>query len=188
MTNRLSSIVTKTGDTGTTGLADGQRILKSHPRVCAIGEIDELNSHIGLLSCQLQGISKQEINTHLNLLSTIQHALFDLGSELAVPGYNALSEGILIDIEQSIETMLEQLPPLREFILPGGCLHASQAHICRSISRRSERALVALNEAEPISDLSMQLVNRLSDYFFVLARELNRLANRTDVFWQKSTK
>ena len=186
MTNRLSSIVTKTGDTGTTGLADGQRLLKSHPRICAIGEIDELNSHIGLLSSQLQASSNHKIDLHIALLSKIQHALFDLGSELAVPGYNALSEDVVTAIEQSIETMLEQLPPLREFILPGGTLEASQAHICRSVSRRSERALVALNDAEPISDLSMQLVNRLSDYFFVLARELNRLAERTDIFWQKS--
>ncbi|HZJ96876.1 MAG: cob(I)yrinic acid a,c-diamide adenosyltransferase [Alcaligenaceae bacterium] len=186
MTNRLSSIVTKTGDAGTTGLADGQRLLKSHPRICAIGEIDELNSHIGLLISQLQHISDLEVEAHLALLSKIQHSLFDLGSELAIPGYNALSESIVAKIEQSIESMLEQLPPLREFILPGGTQEASQAHICRSVSRRSERALVTLNTEEPISDLSIQLVNRLSDYFFVLARELNRLAKRTDIFWQKS--
>ena len=186
MTNRLSTIVTKTGDTGTTGLADGQRLPKSHPRICAIGEVDELNSHIGLLINQLQHMNSNEIEQHLGLLSSIQHALFDLGSELAIPGYNALSESILTKIEQSIESMLEQLPPLKEFILPGGTQEASQSHICRSVSRRSERALVALNNEEPISDLSMQLVNRLSDYFFVLACELNRLAERTDIFWQKS--
>lgn len=186
MTNRLSSIVTKTGDSGTTGLADGQRLLKNHPRIGAIGEVDELNSHIGLLTSQLQHISGKEVEQQLALLSKIQHSLFDLGSELAIPGYNALSEGIITQIEQAIETMLEQLPPLREFILPGGSQEASQAHICRSVSRRSERALVALNAEEPISDLSLQLVNRLSDYFFVFARELNRLANHTDIFWQKS--
>lgn len=186
MTNRLSSIVTKTGDTGTTGLADGQRLIKSHPRICAIGEIDELNSHIGLLISQLQHISSDEVVRHLALLAKVQHSLFDLGSELAVPGYNALSDSLVTELEQSIETMLEQLPPLREFILPGGTQEAAQAHICRSVSRRSERALVALNAQEPISDLSMQLINRLSDYFFVLARELNRLANHSDIFWQKS--
>lgn len=186
MTDRLSTIVTKTGDTGTTGLADGQRLIKNHPRICAIGEIDELNSHIGLLICQIQTIDSPEAHQHLNLLSLIQHSLFDLGSELAVPGYNALNPKIVSKIEQSIEAMLEQLPPLREFILPGGCTQAAQAHICRSVSRRSERALVALNEKEPISDLSMQLINRLSDYFFVLARELNRLAHCTDIFWQKN--
>lgn len=187
MTNRLSSIVTKTGDTGTTGLSDGQRLIKSHPRICAIGEVDELNSYIGLLCSHLEKIDDNEIGNHLKLLLKIQHALFDLGSELAIPGYNALNEQFITEIEQSINIMLEQLPPLREFILPGGTKAASQAHICRSVSRRSERALVALNAQEPISDLSMQLINRLSDYFFVLARELNRLANRTDVFWQKNT-
>lgn len=186
MTDRLSTIVTKTGDTGTTSLADGQRLIKSHPRICAIGEIDELNSQIGLLISQMQRMSNTEAQSHLNLLSTIQHALFDLGSELAVPGYNALNLKTLGKIEETIELMLKQLPPLREFILPGGCLQAAQAHICRSVSRRSERALVLLNNEEPISDLSMQLINRLSDYFFVLARELNRLEQCTDIFWQKN--
>lgn len=187
MTDRLSTIVTKSGDSGTTGLADGQRLSKSHPRICAIGEIDELNSHIGLLITQLHSLNRDELQIHLNLLSALQHALFDLGSELAVPGFNALNPEIVTKVEQAIDTMLQQLPPLREFILPGGCLQASQAHICRSVSRRSERALVLLNCKEPISDLSMQLVNRLSDYFFVLARELNRLAGNKDIFWQKNT-
>ncbi|MDO5666554.1 MAG: cob(I)yrinic acid a,c-diamide adenosyltransferase [Alcaligenaceae bacterium] len=186
MTDRLSTIVTKTGDAGTTGLADGQRLIKSHPRICAIGEIDELNSHIGLLISKIQLMNTLEAKNHLNLLSTIQHSLFDLGSELAVPGYNALNPQLLSTLEQSIENMLEQLPPLREFILPGGCPQAAQAHICRSVSRRSERALVSLNSQEPISDLSMQLINRLSDYFFVLARDLNRLEQQSDIFWQKS--
>ena len=186
MTHRLSSIVTKTGDNGTTGLADGQRLIKSHPRISAIGDVDELNSHIGLLISQLQQGIKENLATHIELLSAVQHSLFDLGSELAIPGYNALNETIISELEESIVTLLEHLPPLKEFILPGGCTEAAQAHICRSVSRRSERALVALNEQEPVSDLSMQLMNRLSDYFFVLARELNRLSNHSDVFWQKA--
>lgn len=186
MSNRLSSIVTKTGDSGTTALADGQRLIKSHPRICAIGEIDELNSQIGLLISQLPSIGHDDAQSHLSLLSTIQHSLFDLGSELAVPGFNALNPKVISQIEAQIETLLEQLPPLREFILPGGCQAAAQAHICRSVSRRAERALVLLNQQEPISDLSLQLINRLSDYFFVLARELNRLSQCPDIFWQKS--
>ncbi len=186
MTDRLSTIVTKSGDQGITSLADGQRLCKSHPRIGAIGDIDELNSHIGLLITALQGMKQCEVPAHLRLLSAIQHALFDLGSELAVPGFNALRPTIVTTLEASIDTMLQQLPPLREFILPGGCHQAAQAHICRSVSRRAERSLVLLNREEPVSDLSLQLLNRLSDYFFVLARELNRLNDYQDIFWQKN--
>ena len=186
MSNRLSTIVTKTGDSGTTGLADGQRLTKNHPRICAIGEVDELNSHIGLLVSQIQLMSSDDLQKQLELLSQIQHALFDLGSELAIPGYNALNPSVVTHIEAQIEAMLEHLPPLKEFILPGGCLQAAQAHICRSVSRRCERTLVELSNQEPLSDLSLQLINRLSDYFFVLARELNRHEQRSDIFWQQN--
>lgn len=186
MTHRLSTIVTKSGDTGTTSLGDGQRLAKDHRRIHAIGDVDELNSHVGLLISQLKASENAGYTAHHLLLAQIQHNLFDLGSELAVPGYNALPDDIVTSLEQSIEVMLEHLSPLKEFILPGGSISAAQAHICRSVSRRVERSLVALNFEEPISDLSLQFINRLSDYFFVLARDLNRLAQRADIFWQQN--
>lgn len=179
MPDRLTSIVTKTGDAGTTSLGDGSRIAKDDARIEAIGQVDELNSFIGLLACEPLPTGIQAA------LERIQHHLFDLGSELCVPGYSALTESHVTFLETEIEQSLAELPPLKEFILPGGTRQASLSHVCRSICRRAERSLVALDQREPLSDVGRQYLNRLSDYFFMLARILNKEAGRQDVFWQK---
>lgn len=179
MPDRLTSIVTKTGDAGTTGLGDGSRIAKNDARIEAIGHVDELNSFIGLLACE-------QLSTDIHAaLERIQHHLFDLGSELCVPGYSALTENHVTFLETEIEQCLAQLPPLKEFILPGGSRQASLAHVCRSVCRRAERSLVTLDQREPLNDVGKQYLNRLSDYFFMLARILNKEAGRQDIFWQK---
>ncbi|MBV4398306.1 cob(I)yrinic acid a,c-diamide adenosyltransferase [Advenella alkanexedens] len=179
MADRLTSIVTKTGDAGTTSLGDGSRIAKNDARIEAIGQVDELNSFIGLLACEPLP------NGVPSALERIQHHLFDLGSELCVPGYSALIESHVTFLETEIERSLAELPPLKEFILPGGTRPASLAHVCRSICRRAERGLVTLDQREPLNDIGRQYLNRLSDYFFMLARILNKEAGRQDIFWQK---
>lgn len=179
MSKRLSQIVTKTGDQGSTSLGDGQRISKSHPRIQAMGSVDELNSAVGLLlCCPMRPELKQQ-------LQFIQHRLFDAGAEICIPGYTCLQEAHIQTIEAHLSQQLSSLPELKEFILPGGTEAAARAHLCRSTARRAERDLFSLNEAEPVSDSCLQLLNRLSDYFFVLARTFNQEAGLTDVFWQK---
>lgn len=183
MTDRLTSIITKTGDDGSTGLGDGSRISKSDIRIQAIGDVDELNSQLGLLAsdCTLpQDIAR--------LLQQVQHRLFDLGAELSVPGYTSLNESHVSTLEEAVEQYIGGLPPLREFILPGGCVQAAQAHVCRSVCRRAERSVVALNSAEPVSDAARHYLNRLSDCLFVIARVLNLHAGQSDVFWQAADK
>lgn len=179
MSNRLSQIVTKTGDQGLTSLGDGQRISKSHPRIQALGSVDELNSALGLLLCCSMS------NEIIQQLQFIQHRLFDAGAEICIPGYTCLKPEHIERLESHIKEQLEDLPDLQEFILPGGTESAARAHICRSIARRAERDLFSLNDNEAISDNCLQLLNRLSDYFFVLARTLNKEAGLSDVFWQK---
>lgn len=179
MSDRLTSIVTKTGDAGTTSLGDGARIAKNDARIEAIGQVDELNSFIGLLACEPLPHAVPAV------LERIQHHLFDLGSELCVPGYSALTASHVSFLEKEIEQSLACLPALKEFILPGGTRSASLAHVCRSICRRAERSLVSLDQREPLNDAGRQYLNRLSDYFFMLARLLNKEAGRPDVFWDK---
>jgi cob(I)alamin adenosyltransferase len=167
MGNRLSKITTRTGDDGTTGLAGNTRVLKDHPRVETMGEVDELNSHIGLLLTEtLPG----EIRV---LLTQIQQNLFNLGGELAMPGFNGISEEKVSLLDEAIAHYNASLAPLKEFILPGGTRAAAQAHVCRTVCRRAERRLIALNRIEPVSSLLIQYLNRLSDLLFVLARVLN---------------
>ncbi|MCA6065157.1 cob(I)yrinic acid a,c-diamide adenosyltransferase [Thalassolituus marinus] len=179
MGNRLSKIATRTGDRGETGLGDGSRVSKSSERIHAIGEVDELNSWVGLLRAELTGDDELQ-----PLLHQIQHDLFDLGGELSVPGFNALNEALLTDIENQLEILNDTLPPLKDFILPGGSRAASLAHMVRTVCRRAERALVALTEHEDISGLSLQYLNRLSDLMFVMARVLARRDNGQEVLWQ----
>ena len=179
MTDRLTSIITKTGDDGTTGLGDGSRIPKNSLRIQAIGDVDELNSQLGLLLTA--PALPQDIDT---LLQQVQHRLFDLGAELSVPGYAALTDDHITALEQAVHQHNTNLPPLREFILPGGCAAAAQAHVCRSICRRAERSVVALNATEPVSDTARHYLNRLSDCLFVVARLLNQRAGKSDIFWQ----
>ncbi|MDI9334535.1 MAG: cob(I)yrinic acid a,c-diamide adenosyltransferase [Cytophagales bacterium] len=178
MGNRLSQIATRTGDDGTTGLGDGARVLKSAPRVCAMGDVDELNSHIGLLLCESLPQDVRE------LLIDIQHQLFNLGGELSIPGFQLLKEEAVIQLDVALAHYNEALPKLQEFILPAGNRAASQAHICRTVARRAERWVVLLGESESINAAPRHYLNRLSDLMFVLSRVLNRMNGGDDVYWK----
>jgi cob(I)alamin adenosyltransferase len=177
MGNRLSSITTRTGDDGSTGLGDGSRTRKDHARVQAMGDVDELNSHIGLLVCENTPESVREE------LLRIQHDLFDLGGALCIPGFNNLSETQLLRLDQCITDHNETLPRLQEFILPGGCKASAQCHIARTVCRRAERWVVTLASHEVVPDLLQRYLNRLSDLLFVLARVINRHNGQADVMW-----
>lgn len=180
MGNRLTKIYTRTGDDGTTGLGINERIKKDSLRVHAMGDIDELNSHIGLLIESLSVDSQ-----HIEELRQIQHDLFDLGGELAMPGYSLLDEQIVKDLEALIDQHNEALPPLKNFILPGGNEAAARAHIARSICRRAERTCLTFNrqEAEP-HKLAQTYLNRLSDFLFVLARAVVLNNGDQEILWQ----
>jgi cob(I)alamin adenosyltransferase len=183
MGNRLSKIVTRTGDAGTTGLADGSRVAKDAPRIDALGNVDELNSMLGALLAE--GLPSDIADE----LEDIQHDLFDCGGEVAIPGYFAVTEAQVARLDGWIEVHNAPLPPLQEFILPGGHRNAALAHLARTVCRRAERSVVALARVEaetnPVNPLTLQYLNRLSDYLFILARTLNRRAGRGDVMWQK---
>ena len=177
--NRLSKIVTRTGDAGTTGLGDGSRTTKDSLRIDAIGEVDELNSNIGLLLCE-------ELPARVRAaLLDIQHDLFDLGGELCLPGMEIIKDAQVARLETLAEEFNRDLPMLKEFILPGGTRPAAIAHVCRTICRRAERSMVRLHNAEPLSDAARRFINRLSDLLFILGRLLNRAGGRGDVLWQK---
>ncbi len=179
MANRLSRITTRTGDTGTTGLGDGSRVGKDAPRIAALGEVDELNSLLGVILCEEMPDEARE------LLVSIQHDLLDLGGELAVPGANFLKETQLERIDAAVARYNGELSPLKEFILPGGTRAAALAHLARTVCRRAERAVVALGTAESVSDATRKYLNRLSDLLFVLGRWLNKSAGGGDLLWQK---
>lgn len=179
MGHRLSKIVTRTGDAGTTGLGDGSRVAKDAARIEAIGAVDELNSTIGLLGTEPL---PAEVAASL---ARVQHDLFDLGGELSIPGYRAVGDEHVARIEADVERYNAPLAPLKEFILPGGTRPAALAHVARTVCRRAERALVHLGAAEDVSDDARRYLNRLSDLLFVLARALNAHAGRPDVLWQK---
>jgi cob(I)alamin adenosyltransferase len=178
MGKRLTQIATRTGDDGTTGLGDNTRVSKDSLRVHAMGEIDELNSHIGLLLCE-------DVPAEVrSLLVEIQHQLFNLGGELSIPGFELLKPEAVLALDEALAAHNEQLPKLQEFILPAGNRAAAQAHVCRTVARRAERAVVALGTAEPLRDAARQYLNRLSDLMFVLARVLNRMNGGDDVYWK----
>ncbi|GAB4231677.1 MAG: cob(I)yrinic acid a,c-diamide adenosyltransferase [Acidobacteriota bacterium] len=179
MGRRLSHITTKTGDGGETGLGDGRRVTKTHPRIECCGEIDELNSWLGWLSAhELPVPVRDEIRA-------IQNDLFNLGAEVAVPGLELLSAGRIDRLEEVMSDWLAELPPLDEFILPGGARSAAVCHVARAVCRRTERSYVRLMEFEPTSEVGLRYLNRLSDFLFVLARVLNRAAGVSDVYWEK---
>lgn len=183
MGHRLSKIYTRTGDDGTTGLGDGSRINKDHLRMEAIGTVDEINSHIGVLRAELP--PEDEVQ---DLLSRIQHDLFDLGGELAVPGYTMITETRVTELENSLDRLNEDLPPLKNFILPGGSKAAAQCHLARVVCRRGERCLVSLSRNEEINLSARQYLNRLSDFLFVLARSLARRDGGQEVLWVQADK
>lgn len=179
MGNRVSKVYTKTGDDGTTGLGDGTRTLKDSARVEAYGTVDELNSTLGvLLACD--GIA-DDIR---DLLIRIQHALFDLGGELCVPGMETIHETDVTGLEQSLDHYNANLPWLKEFILPGGGMAAAQCHIARTTCRRAERRVVTLAREETVRIEVVHYLNRLSDLLFVLCRVLARASGHGEVLWQ----
>lgn len=177
MGQRLTQISTRTGDDGSTGLGDNTRVFKDSLRVQAMGDVDELNSHIGLLLCEEMSAPMRA------LLVEIQHQLFNLGGELSIPGFELLKPQAVQALDAALAEYNATLPRLQEFILPAGTRGAALAHICRTVARRAERAVVALGRAEGLRDTPRHYLNRLSDLLFVLARSLNRLHGGDDVYW-----
>ena len=178
MANRLSQIATRTGDNGTTGLGDNTRVSKDSRRVHAMGDVDELNSNIGVLLCEDMPADVREV------LVEVQHQLFNLGGELSIPGFELLKPEALLQLDEALETYNAQLPRLAEFILPAGNRAASLAHVCRTVARRAERAVVALGSQEAVREAPRHYLNRLSDLMFVLSRVLNRMDGGDDVYWK----
>lgn len=177
---RLTKITTRTGDDGTTGLGDGSRTPKDAPRVAAMGDLDELNSAIGAVLAEPLPEPVQRA------LAAVQNDLFDLGGEVCIPGHSVMTESHVLRLEEAVAALNDGLPPLREFVLPGGHRAAAAAHVARTVGRRAERSLVALHHAEPVSPASLQYVNRLSDLLFVAARVINRSAGVPEPVWKRS--
>ena len=180
MGKRLTQIATRTGDDGSTGLGDNTRVSKDSARPHAMGDVDELNSHLGLLLCEPLPADVRA------LLVEVQHQLFNLGGELSIPGFELLKDDALLQLDEALAQYNAQLPRLQEFILPAGTRAAAQAHICRTVARRAERSVVALGAAEgdAVREAPRQYLNRLSDLMFVLARVLNRMDGGDDVYWK----
>ncbi len=181
MGNRLSKIYTRTGDDGTTGLGDGSRIAKNAQRMIVIGAVDELNCVLGMLRCELptdDPLDKQ--------LGAIQHDLFDLGGELSIPGYTMLTAARIDWLEQCLDGINANLPPLKNFILPGGNKAGSCCHLARAVCRRAERDMVALMQDEAVNEFGNRYLNRLSDLLFVMARALVKRDGGEEVLWQQS--
>ena len=178
MANRLSKIYTRTGDAGTTGLGDGTRVAKDSLRVVAMGDVDELNSLIGLL------LTEPVSSKIRDWLTRVQHDLFDMGGEICMPGYAMIKAERVSALENILDEWNDTLTPLKEFILPGGSRAASYCHLARTVCRRAERQMTTLNNVEKITQISLQYINRLSDLLFVLCRILNKEAGVPDVLWQ----
>jgi len=178
--NRLSKIYTRTGDNGTTGLSNGSRVTKADIRIAAIGDIDELNSVIGIILSDKVNTATREI------LTQIQHQLFNAGGELSLPGHTLIKVSHVKWLENQLDTLNQHLEPLKDFILPGGSPAAAYCHLARTVCRRAERNLVTLNERDTISTSLLQYINRLSDFLFVLARHINKQNGSSDVLWDSS--
>jgi len=180
--HRLTKITTRTGDAGETGLGDGARVSKDSARVAALGDIDELNSAIGV-------VLAEEVPADMKAaLEAVQQDLLDLGGEVSIPGHSLLKEERVAALEAELERWNAALPPLKEFILPGGSRAAAAAHLARTVCRRAERTLVALGRREPVGDAARRYLNRLSDLLFVAGRSLNRAAGGGDVQWKHKRK
>lgn len=178
MGNRLSKIVTRTGDAGTTGLATGDRVSKTHPRVAAMGDLDELNSNLGVL------LAHDLEPRFIEALGVVQHRLFDIGGELAMPGHLAIGEAHVEQLETWVEAFNADLPPLKEFVLPGGSAVAAQAHLTRAVARRAERALWTVHGETPLNPPALRYLNRLSDLMFIIGRLLARANGGAEVTWR----
>jgi cob(I)alamin adenosyltransferase len=178
MGNRLSKIYTRTGDDGTTGLGDGSRIQKDSLRVEVMGDVDELNSVIGLI------LTESLPRALVVSLTQIQHDLFNVGGEICIPNYVILQQSRIEALEKTIDALNDDLAPLKEFILPGGTKAAAYCHLARTVCRRAERKLVELHRNEKVTDISLQYLNRLSDLLFVMCRTINKGASVPDVLWK----
>ena len=187
---RLSKIYTRTGDKGETGLGDGRRVPKDHPRIEAIGEVDTLNNQVGLLLAGLveQSATFPGLNELIEVLEPCQHRLFDLGGELAMPVYQALDNHEIERLEAVIDRWNEEVGPLENFILPGGSSLIAQAHVCRSVARSAERRCQQLNALEPLAGVGLAYINRLSDLLFVAARLIARRQGVAEILWQAALK
>ena len=187
---RLSKIYTRTGDKGETGLGDGRRVPKDHPRVEAIGEVDLLNSQLGLLLAGLAGLvgTTPSVQQVIDVLAPCQHRLFDLGGELAMPEYRALNAAEIERLETAIDVWNEELGPLENFIMPGGSMLIAQAHVCRSLARSAERRCQHLNALEPLAEVGLAYINRLSDLLFVAARIIARREGVAEILWVPAKK
>lgn len=179
MGHRISKVYTRTGDAGTTGLGDGNRVSKNSLRIHSLGEVDELNACVGLL---LNETLPDDVRV---FLVDVQHDLFDLGGEVCIPGMSMISDKQVKKLETALDGWNESLSPLKDFILPGGSRAATQAHLCRTVCRRAERMLVGLAQEEAVNDGPRHYLNRLSDLLFVLGRHLNKVDGHGDVLWQK---
>jgi len=182
MGNRLSKIVTRTGDAGDTGLTGGARVPKTHARVQAMGDVDELNSQLGVLLAQK--LPRPLAAT----LTRIQHELFNLGGELSMPGTALVQDADLLALEADIEALNAKLPPLKDFVLPGGSPGAAAAHLARAICRRAERSVWAVHEKEPLNAATPRYLNRLSDFLFVAARTLARARRAQETQWRGTSR
>ena len=180
MGHRLSKIYTRTGDDGSTGLGDGVRVPKEHLRVEAYGTVDEANSAVGVVLA-VPGLPLDVVTA----LTSIQHDMFDLGGELCIPGHRAITAAYIERLEQTLDRFNEDLPPLKDFILPGGGPAAAACHLARTVTRRAERRVWELSRAEEVAAEVPQYLNRLSDLLFVIARVLARHENGSEVLWQR---
>jgi cob(I)alamin adenosyltransferase len=178
MGNRLSKIYTRTGDNGTTGLGNGDRVNKDSLRVEAFGTVDELNSAVGMLRAELL---PEPVDT---LMATVQQQLFDLGGELCIPETTVIDAETISMLEAALDDINADLPPLKEFVLPGGSKAGAACHMARTICRRAERRVITLSANETVNERSIHYLNRLSDLLFVLARKLNQAEGATEVLWQ----
>ena len=180
MGHRLSRIYTRTGDDGSTGLGDGLRVPKEHPRVEAYGTVDEANSAVGMVLA-VAGLPADVVDC----LTAVQHEMFELGGELCMPGHRAITDADVERLEQTLDRFNEALPPLKEFILPGGGPAAAACHLARTVARRAERRVWALSRVEPVAPEVARYLNRLSDLLFVIARVLARHESGSEVLWNK---
>lgn len=185
MGKRLSRIYTKTGDRGETGLGDGSRLTKNHPRIAAMGSVDELNSLLGVLIEEIKSEENPALTPVADFLRECQHRIFDLGGELSIPDYAIIGERHTERVEKELDRMNENLEPLANFILPGGSRTIATCHWARSVCRRAERDVVTLRETENINEAGLKFLNRLSDYLFVAARWIGQIQGIPEVLWEK---
>ena len=180
MGNRLSKIYTRTGDDGTTGLGDGSRVAKDDARVEAYGTVDEANSTIGLV------LAEDAISDEIrSVLTDVQHDLFELGGELCIPGHSAITTSYIERLEHELDRLNAHLPPLKDFILPGGGRAAASCHLARTVVRRAERRVQTLAHASSVRPEVLRYLNRLSDLLFVVARTVSRLESGQEVLWNR---